>query len=42
LDDFIADLTVASNAWGLKAGAPQPEERMVKYNRIIEILSSSS
>ena len=42
LDDFIADLAVASNAWGLKAGAPQPEERMVKYNRVIEILSSSS
>ena len=42
LDDFIADLTVASGAWGLKAGAPQPEERMVKYNRVIEILSSSS
>jgi len=42
LDDFIGDLTVASGAWGLKAGAPQPEERMVKYNRVIEILSSSS
>jgi len=42
LDDFIADLAVASNAWGLKAGAPQPEERMVKYKRVIEILSSSS
>jgi len=38
LDDFIADLAVASNAWGLKAGAPQPEERMVKYKRVIEIL----
>ena len=42
LDDFIADLAVASGAWGLKAGAPQPEERMVKYKRVIEILSSSS
>jgi len=39
LDDFIADLTVASNAWGLKAGAPQPEERMVKYRRVIEVLN---
>jgi enolase len=41
LDDFIADLTVASGAWGLKAGAPQPEERMVKYRRVITILSKS-
>ena len=39
LDDFIADLTVASNAWGLKAGAPQPEERMVKYRRVISIIN---
>lgn len=39
LDDFIADLAVASGAWGLKAGAPQPEERMVKYRRVIKILS---
>ncbi len=36
-DHFISDLAWASRAWGLKAGAPQPEERMVKYNRIIEI-----
>ena len=36
-DNFIADLAWAAGAWGLKAGAPQPEERMVKYNRIIEI-----
>jgi len=39
LDDFIADLTVASGAWGLKAGAPQPEERMVKYRRVIQIMT---
>jgi len=39
LDDFIADLTVASGAWGLKAGAPQPEERMVKYRRVISIIN---
>jgi len=39
LDDFIADLAVASGAWGLKAGAPQPEERMVKYNRVISIIN---
>lgn len=37
LDDFIADLAVAGAAWGLKAGAPQPEERMVKYKRVIQI-----
>lgn len=40
-DDFIADLAWASNAWGLKAGAPQPEERMVKYNRIIQISNTN-
>jgi len=39
-DDFIADLAWASRAFGLKAGAPQPEERMVKYNRIINIFNS--
>lgn len=37
LDDFIADLAIASKAWGLKAGAPQTEERMVKYKRVIQI-----
>lgn len=37
-DDFIGDLTVASGAWALKAGAPNQEERMVKYNRVIEII----
>jgi len=36
-DDFIADLAWASQAWALKAGAPQPEERMVKYNRVASI-----
>ncbi len=39
LDDFIADLAFASGAFGLKAGAPQPEERMVKYERVIEIIN---
>jgi len=39
LDDFIADLAIAGGAWGLKAGAPQPEEKMVKYRRVIEILN---
>ena len=36
-DHFISDLAWASRAWGLKAGAPNQEERMVKYNRIINI-----
>jgi len=36
-DHFISDLVWASSAWALKSGAPQPEERMVKYNRIIKI-----
>lgn len=39
LDDFIADLAVASKAWGLKSGAPQTEERMVKYKRVISIIN---
>ncbi len=40
-DDFIADLSVAIGAWGLKAGPPNisKKERMAKYERIIEILS---
>ncbi len=37
MDDFIADLAWASRAWGLKSGAPQPLERMAKYDRIIQI-----
>jgi len=36
-DHFIADLAWASGAWGLKAGAPNQEERMIKYNRLIKI-----
>jgi len=36
-DHFIADLAWASRAWGLKAGAPNQEERMIKYERIINI-----
>ncbi|MGC8651340.1 MAG: hypothetical protein ACP5RX_01855 [Minisyncoccia bacterium] len=38
-DDFISDLAFGCCAWGLKAGAPQPKERMVKYNRIIQIIT---
>jgi enolase len=37
MDDFIADLAYGVGAFGLKAGAPGPKERMVKYERIIEI-----
>ena len=37
MDDFIADLSVAINAWGIKAGAPEKLERLAKYNRILEI-----
>ena len=36
-DYFISDLAWASKAWALKAGAPNQEERMVKYNRLIKI-----
>ncbi len=37
LDDFIADLAYAFGCYGLKAGAPTKEERMVKYKRLVEI-----
>ena len=37
-DNFIADLALASNAWGLKSGAPSRSERNSKYNRLLEIL----
>lgn len=36
-DDFIADLAYAFGAFGLKAGAPQREERVAKYNRLLKI-----
>ncbi len=38
MDDFIADLMVATKAFGLKAGAPQTPERVVKYKRVIKII----
>jgi enolase len=38
-DDFISDLAFGCCTWGLKAGAPQPKERMVKYNRVIQIFN---
>ena len=37
MDDFIADLAVGSGANMLKSGSPAKEERMVKYQRVIEI-----
>jgi len=40
MDDFIADLAVGINAWGLKAGAPAAPERMVKYERVLKIANS--
>lgn len=36
-DDFIADLAVGIQAWGIKAGAPARPERLAKYNRLLEI-----
>ncbi|MFZ5982254.1 MAG: phosphopyruvate hydratase, partial [Patescibacteria group bacterium] len=36
-DDFIADLSVAVGADYIKTGAPNRGERVVKYNRLLEI-----
>ena len=36
-DDFIADLAYAYGAFALKSGAPSREERLIKYNRLLEI-----
>lgn len=36
-DDFIADLAVGLGAEFIKTGAPLPEERMAKYNRLVKI-----
>lgn len=36
-DTFIADLAVGVAAYGFKAGAPVRGERVVKYNRLMEI-----
>ena len=40
-DDFIADLAFAYGAYGLKAGAPQRGERIVKYNRLARLQLAS-
>jgi len=37
MDDFIADLAVGTGADFLKAGSPAKPERMVKYNRLLQI-----
>ncbi len=37
MDSFIADLAVGVGAYGIKAGAPTQPERMVKYERLMEI-----
>ncbi len=36
-DDFIADLAYAFGCFGFKSGSPLKPERMVKYQRLIEI-----
>ena len=36
-DDFIADLAVGIAADFIKSGAPFPQERMTKYNRLVKI-----
>ena len=40
-DDFIADLAYAYGCFGLKSGAPSKPERMVKYQRLINISKSN-
>ena len=40
-DDFIADLAYAFGAYGLKSGAPQREERVAKYNRLLHITQNA-
>ncbi|MBU3918490.1 enolase [Patescibacteria group bacterium] len=37
MDDFIADFAVGSGSDFIKSGAPGPAERMVKYNRLLQI-----
>ncbi|MBI2314978.1 hypothetical protein HYU93_02895 [Candidatus Daviesbacteria bacterium] len=39
-DTFIADLAVGVGADGLKSGCPLQKERLVKYERLVEIESS--
>lgn len=37
MDDFIADLAVGTGSDFIKSGSPAKPERMVKYNRLMEI-----
>lgn len=37
MDDFIADLALAYGVFGLKSGSPLMKERMIKYQRLIDI-----
>jgi len=37
MDDFIADIAVGLDTEFIKSGAPFAKERMVKYNRLVEI-----
>lgn len=37
MDDFIADLAVGVGADGLKSGCPLQKERLVKYQRLLQI-----
>ena len=37
MDSFIADLAFGIGADGLKSGAPTQNQRLIKYNRLIEI-----
>jgi phosphopyruvate hydratase len=39
MDDFIADLAQGTKCFGLKAGAPDKEERKTKYDRLLKIQS---
>jgi enolase len=39
-DDFIADLAIAFNCFGMKAGSPIKPERMVKYERLEKITNN--
>lgn len=40
MDDFIADFAVGAGTWGIKAGAPGAPERLIKYQRVLEIVQS--
>lgn len=39
MDDFISDLAVGIGADAIKSGCPLQKERLVKYERLVEIES---